>query len=64
MVTERPQLVLNHRNPLTRRITALSEQRLIEPAAEGFTAVGRPEAASAAIELRDQIRDEAHGGDL
>lgn len=34
--TDRPQLVLNHRNPLTRRITALAEDGLIEVAVQGL----------------------------
>jgi molecular chaperone HtpG len=34
--TDRPQLVLNHRNPLTRRITALTEDGLIELAVQGL----------------------------
>ncbi|MQY07407.1 HSP90 family protein [Actinomadura macrotermitis] len=33
---DRPQLVLNHRNPLTRRITALAEDGLIELAVQGL----------------------------
>lgn len=33
---DRPQLVLNHRNPLTRRITALTEDGLIELAVQGL----------------------------
>ncbi|SEG35140.1 molecular chaperone HtpG [Thermomonospora echinospora] len=33
---DRPQLVLNHRNPLTRRITALTEEGLIEVAVQGL----------------------------
>jgi molecular chaperone HtpG len=33
---DRPQLVLNHRNPLTRRITALAEEGLIEVAVQGL----------------------------
>ncbi|REE98257.1 HSP90 family protein [Thermomonospora umbrina] len=33
---DRPQLVLNHRNPLTRRITALTEDGLIEVAVQGL----------------------------
>ncbi|WP_242903097.1 HSP90 family protein [Actinomadura terrae] len=33
---ERPRLVLNHRNPLTRRVTALAEDGLIELAVQGL----------------------------
>ncbi|RAY15451.1 HSP90 family protein [Actinomadura craniellae] len=33
---DRPQLVLNHRNPLTRRITALAEEDLVELAVQGL----------------------------
>jgi len=33
---ERPQLILNHRNPLTRRITALGEEGLIEVAVQAL----------------------------
>ncbi|MBW8486926.1 HSP90 family protein [Actinomadura parmotrematis] len=33
---DRPQLVLNHRNPLTRRITALAEDGLVELAVQGL----------------------------
>jgi molecular chaperone HtpG len=33
---DRPQLVLNHRNPLTRRVTSLSEPALIELAVQGL----------------------------
>jgi molecular chaperone HtpG len=36
VATDRPQLVLNHRNPLTRRITALTEEGLIELAVQGL----------------------------
>ncbi|HEX2313036.1 MAG TPA: HSP90 family protein [Thermomonospora sp.] len=35
-LADRPQLVLNHRNPLTRRITALTEDGLIEVAVQGL----------------------------
>ncbi|MCO5997497.1 HSP90 family protein [Actinoallomurus rhizosphaericola] len=35
-VSDRPQLVLNHRNPLARRITALSEAGLIELAVQAL----------------------------
>ncbi|MEU6038765.1 HSP90 family protein [Actinomadura sp. NPDC047616] len=34
--SDRPQLVLNHRNPLTRRVTALTEDGLIELAVQGL----------------------------
>ncbi|GLZ12180.1 molecular chaperone HtpG [Actinomadura sp. NBRC 104425] len=33
---DRPQLVLNHRNPLTRRVTALTEEGLIELAVQAL----------------------------
>ncbi|WP_433329107.1 HSP90 family protein [Spirillospora sp. CA-294931] len=33
---DRPQLVLNHRNPLARRVTALAEEGLIELAVQGL----------------------------
>ncbi|POM27211.1 Chaperone protein HtpG [Actinomadura rubteroloni] len=35
---DRPQLVLNHRNPLTRRVTALTDDALIELAVQGLYA--------------------------
>jgi molecular chaperone HtpG len=36
VAADRPQLVLNHRNPLTRRITTLTEAGLIEVAVQGL----------------------------
>lgn len=36
VTADRPQLVLNHRNPLTRRISALTEEPLIELAVQGL----------------------------
>jgi molecular chaperone HtpG len=36
VAADRPQLVLNHRNPLTRRVTTLTEEGLIELAVQGL----------------------------
>jgi molecular chaperone HtpG len=36
VTADRPQLVLNHRNPLTRRVTSLTEEGLIELAVQGL----------------------------
>lgn len=36
VAADRPQLVLNHRNPLTRRITTLTENGLVEVAVQGL----------------------------
>ncbi|MCW2941795.1 MAG: ATP-binding region ATPase domain protein [Actinomycetia bacterium] len=36
VAADRPQLVLNHRNPLTRRVTSLTEEGLVEAAVQGL----------------------------